>query len=39
MNSKEILTSIKELVGLSKEEVAKEVEATEEGCLIYRRGC
>ena len=37
MNSKEILTSIKELVGLSKEEVAKEVEATEE--VIYRRGC
>ena len=33
MNSKEILTSIKELVGLSKEEVANEVEATEEGSL------
>ena len=33
MNSKEILTSIKELVGLSKEEVAKEVEATEEVIL------
>lgn len=33
MNSKEILTSIKELVGLSKEEVANEVEATEEVVL------
>ena len=33
MNSKEILTSIKELVGLSKEEVANEVEATEEVIL------
>ena len=33
MNSKEILTSIKELVGLSKEEVATEVEATEEVVL------
>ena len=33
MNSKEILTSIKELVGLSKEEVTKEVEATEEVIL------
>ena len=33
MNSKEILTSIKELVGLSKEEVANEVEATEEAIL------
>ncbi len=33
MNSKEILTSIKELVGLSKEEVTKEVEATEEVVL------
>ena len=30
---KEILTSIKELVGLSKEEVANEVEATEEVIL------
>ena len=29
MNSKEILTSIKELVGLSKEKVANEVESTE----------
>ena len=33
MNSKEILTSIKELVGLSKEEVTTEVEATEEVVL------
>ena len=33
MNSKEILTSIKELVGLSKEEATKEVEATEEVIL------
>ena len=33
MNSKEILTSIKELVGLSKEKVANEVEATEEVIL------
>ena len=33
MNSKEILTSIKELVGLSKEEATKEVEATEEVVL------
>ena len=33
MNSKEILKSIKELVGLSKEEVANEVEATEEVVL------
>jgi len=33
MNSKEILTSIKELVGLSKEEAANEVEATEEVIL------
>ena len=33
MNSKEILTSIKELVGLSKEEAASEVEATEEVVL------
>ena len=33
MNSKEILTSIKELVGLSKEEVANEVEVTEEVIL------
>ena len=33
MNSKEILTSIKELVGLSKEEVTNEVEATEEVVL------
>ena len=33
MNSKEILTSIKELVGLSKEKVANEVEATKEVIL------
>ena len=33
MNSKEILTSIKVLVGLSKEEVTTEVEATEEVVL------
>jgi hypothetical protein len=33
MNSKEILTSIKELVGLSKEKVANDVEATEEVIL------
>ena len=33
MNSKEILTSIKELVGLSKEEATNEVEATEEVIL------
>lgn len=33
MNSKEILTSIKELVGLSKEGVTNEVEATEEVIL------
>jgi len=33
MNNKEILTSIKKLVGLSKEEVANEVEATEEVIL------
>lgn len=33
MNSKEILTSIKELVGLSKEEVTNEIEATEEVVL------
>ena len=33
MNSKEILTSIKELVGLSKEKVTNEVEATEEVIL------
>ena len=39
MNSKEILTSIKELVGLSKEEEANEVEATEEVNFIYRRSC
>jgi len=33
MNSKEILTSIKELVGLSKKEVTNEVEAIEEVIL------
>ena len=33
MNSKEILTSIKELVGLSKAEATNEVEATEEVIL------
>ena len=33
MNSKEILTSIKELVGLSKKEVTSEVEAIEEVIL------
>ena len=33
MNNKEILTSIKKLVGLSKEKVANEVEATKEVIL------